>query len=228
MSDSLITLPDIYETEIEIVAEAFELRAAALRQAELIESVQDGFEASQAANAMTELKSLEKEITEAHKLAKAPVLRISRHIDGLKNDFLDDIKAESSRLSKMLGAFQAAEREKKMQAEREARQKERERIEAEKQKQLDAMMTGDKEALKESDEQLRKIERETAAEIASKHDAVKGVRVRKSIKFEITDEAELLKSRPDLFSPDDKKIRAALKITQSIPGLNVWEETSAY
>lgn len=53
------------------------------------------------------------------------------------------------------------------------------------------------------------------------------VQVRSFAKFEITDEAELLKARPDLFSPDETKIRAALKITKSIPGLRVWEEKKA-
>lgn len=225
---NLITLPDIYETEIEIIAEAFEMKANAIRESEQITSVEDGFEASQAADVMATLKQLEKGITDAHKDAKAPVLRIGRHIDGLKKDYLCEIESERLRLSRMLGTYQAAEREKQRKAEEEARRKEREAIEAEKQKQLDAMVSNDEQALKASDEAIERVRRESAAEIASQHSAVKGVRVRTSIKFEIQDVALLLKHRPDLFSPDESKIRAALKITQSISGLKVWEEKTAY
>ncbi|AKA60286.1 hypothetical protein P8625_35 [Verrucomicrobia phage P8625] len=225
---NLITLPDIYETEIEIIAEAFELKANAIRESEQITSVEDGFEASQAADVMATLKQLEKGITDAHKESKAPVLRIARHIDGLKRDYLSDIESERLRLSRMLGTYQAAEREKQRKAEEEARRKEREAIEAEKQKQLDAMVSNDEQALKASDEAIERVRRESAAEIASQHSAVKGVRVRTSIKFEIEDVATLQKHRPDLFSPDESKIRAALKITQSISGLKVWEEKTAY
>jgi hypothetical protein len=109
-----------------------------------------------------------------------------------------------------------------------ARRKEREAIEAEKQNQLDALIANDQEALKASDEAIERVKRESAAEIASQHSAVKGVRVRTSVKFEIEDAALLLKHRPDLFSPDESKIRAALKITQHISGLKVWEESNAY
>jgi hypothetical protein len=225
---NLITLPDIYVTEIEIIAEAFELKANAIRESEQITSVEDGFEASQAADVMATLKQLEKGITDAHKEAKAPVLRIARHIDGLKRDYMSDIESERLRLSRMLGTYQAAEREKQRKAEEEARRKEREAIEAEKQNQLEALISNDEQALKASDEAIERVKRESAAEIASQHSAVKGVRVRTSVKFKIEDVALLLKHRPDLFSPDEIKIRAALKITQSISGLKVWEEKTAY
>ena len=58
MSDNLITLPDIYETEIEIIAEASELKANAIRESEQITTVDDSFEASNAADAMATLKQL--------------------------------------------------------------------------------------------------------------------------------------------------------------------------
>ena len=228
MSDNLITLPDIYETEIEIIAEAFELKANAIRESEQITSVEDSFEAAHAADAMATLKQLEQGITDSHKDAKAPVLRIGRHIDGLKKDYLCEIEFERTRLSRMLGAYQSAEREKQRKAEEKARRKEHEAIEAEKQNQLEALIANDQEALKASDEAIERVKRESAAEIASQHSAVKGVRVRTSVKFEIEDAALLLKHRPDLFSPDESKIRAALKITQSISGLKVWEEKTAY
>ena len=69
---------------------------------------------------------------------------------------------------------------------------------------------------------------ELRKQVANKHNAVEGVKVKTTTKFEVIDAAQLLKARPDLFTPDDKKIRAALKLTKTIPGINVWEETKAY
>lgn len=228
MSDNLITLPDIYDSSIEIVAEAFALKADALKAAANVESVEDGFEATQAATAMEQLKELEKGIEAARKGAKEPVLSLGRKIDGIAKDFLEDVSKERGRLSRLLGTFQAAEREKKRQAEAEARKKEREEMERIQQQQLEAMTNGDQAALEEGDKALAKIQQETKQQVAAAHSAVKGVRVRKTACFEIKDEKLLLEKRPDLFSPDPVKIRAAIKITKDIPGLDVWEETKAY
>jgi len=64
--------------------------------------------------------------------------------------------------------------------------------------------------------------------VAQSHSAVAGVKVRTTVKFKIIDESALMQARPELFTPDDKKIRAALKLTKQIPGLEVWEESNAY
>lgn len=228
MSTKLIQAPDLYDSDISIVAEAMELQAAALREAESIDSISDEFEANCAAEAMQSLKQLEKRITESHKVVKEPYLSVTRKLDEIKRDYLDPIKGEHSRISAMLGAYQAAERQKKLEAEREARRKERELIEQQQAKQLEAMESGDQEALAKADEELRTAQVAIKQETASKHGAVKGVKVRTTVCYEIIDEAALLKERSDLFSPDDRKIKAALKISQSIPGLKVWEEQKAY
>lgn len=224
----LILAPDVYDSQIEIVAEAMELQAAAIRTAEGITEISDAFDANCAGDALEELKQLEKRITDSHKEVKAPYLAMTRKLDEIKRDYLGPIADQRSRIGKLLGSFQAAERDKQRKAEAEARRKEREILDREREKQMEAMTSGDEAALAKSDEAIKTEVGKVRAEASQAHEAVKGVRVRKSIKFEIEDEAELLKQRPDLFSPDDKKIRAALKITQSIPGLKVWEETTAY
>ena len=76
----------------------------------------------------------------------------------------------------------------------------------------------------EADALVAKVRQEASAS----HSAVANVRVRKTVKHKILDEAALLKARPDLFTADDRKIRAALKLTKTIPGLEIWEETTAY
>lgn len=235
MSEQLITEPDIYECEIAIVAEAYALKDAALQSASGITTVENLFEANQAKSAMDALNDLKKGIEASRKQAKEPALHIGRKIDGIAKDFIGDVIAEVTRLQKVLGEYQRIEAEKKRQAEREAwRQKQaaldkaaaeqKARIAEESKGRTGTMSADVAEIAAKADKEIA-LANQTAA---NSHQAVSGLRVRKTVKFEITDAAALLAARPDLFTPDDSKIRAALKLTQSIPGLNVWEESKAY
>ena len=218
----LITQPKINGVIIEIIAEAEKMKIEALISSEGIETVNDGFEATIAAEAQSALRHLIKGIEESRKLAKAPVLEVGRQIDSVAKDYIEDVKAEESRIARLLGAFQIVERDKKIAAERQARIQEQ-KVMAEAAKQLDAD-SDNTDLLDDTQAQIAILRQEVAA----KHDAVAGVRVRTTTKFEIVDEAETLKARPDLFSLNNYKIRAALKTTKTIPGIKVWEETKSY
>ena len=221
--NELITQPNINGVTIEIIAEAEQMKIEALMSSKGIESVDDGFEATLAAQAQSALRDLIKGIEESRKLAKAPVLEIGRKIDSVAKDYIDDVKTEELRIARLLGAFQKMERDKKIEAERQARIEEQKILVEATQAALD---TGqDIEQLDQSAQhKIVKLRQDAAA----KHEAVAGVKVRTTTKFEIVDEVETLKSRPDLFSLDERKIRAALKITKTIPGIKVWEETKSY
>ena len=218
----LITQPKINGVIIEIIAEAEQMKIEALMSSKGIDSVDDGFEATIAAEAQSALRHLIKGIEESRKLAKAPVLEIGRQIDSVAKDYIEDVKAEESRIARLLGAFQIVERDKKIAAERQARIQEQ-KVMAEAAKQLD-VGSDNTDLLDDAQAQIAILRQEVAA----KHDAVAGVKVRTTTKFEIVDEAETLKARPDLFSLNDSKIRAALKTTKTIPGIKVWEETKSY
>ena len=218
----LITQPKINGVIIEIIAEAEQMKIEALMSSKGIDSVDDGFEATIAAEAQSALRHLIKGIEESRKLAKAPVLEIGRQIDSVAKDYIEDVKAEESRIARLLGAFQIVERDKKIAAERQARIQEQ-KVMAEAAKQLD-VGSDNTDLLDDAQAQIAILRQE----VATKHDAVAGVKVRTTTKFEIVDEAETLKARPDLFSLNDSKIRAALKTTKTIPGIKVWEETKSY
>ena len=218
----LITQPKINGVIIEIVAEAEQMKIEALMSSKGIETVDDGFEATIAAEAQSALRHLIKGIEESRKLAKAPVLEVGRQIDSVAKDYIEDVKAEESRIARLLGAFQIVERDKKIAAERQARIQEQ-KVMAEAAQQLDAD-SDNTDLLDDAQAQIAILRQEAAA----KHDAVAGVKVRTTTKFEIVDEAETLKARPDLFSLNESKIRAALKTTKTIPGILVWEETKSY
>lgn len=218
----LITQPKINGVTIEIVAEAEQMKIEALMSSKGIATVDDGFEATIAAEAQSALRHLIKGIEESRKDAKAPVLEIGRQIDSVAKDYIEEIKAEESRVAKLLGAFQIVERDKKLAAERQARIQEQ-KVMAGAAQQLDADIDYT-ELMDDAQAQIATLRKEAAA----KHDAVAGVKVRTTTKFEIVDEAETLKARPDLFSLNESKIRAALKTTKTIPGIKVWEETKSY
>ena len=218
----LITQPKINGVIIEIVAEAEQMKIQALMSSKGIETVDDGFEATIAAEAQSALRHLVKGIEESRKLAKAPVLEVGRQIDSVAKDYIEEVKAEEERIAKLLGAFQIVERDKKLAAERQARIQEQ-KVMAEAAHQLDAD-SDNTDLLDDAQAQIAILRQEAAA----KHDAVAGVKVRTTTKFEIVDEAETLKARPDLFSLNESKIRAALKITKTIPGIKVWDETKSY
>ena len=159
---------------------------------------------------------------ESRKQAKSPILEVGRNIDAISRDYIDDVKVEELRIAKLLGAFQKVEREKKLLAERECRIEENKVVERAVQ---EALETGNSTKIDESAQ--AKIAR-LRKEVAAKHDAVKGVKVRTTTKFEVVDEVLLQYHHPELFSPCDVKIRAALKNNKKIPGLRVWEETKSY
>ena len=227
--------PELFLSEIEIVAEAFELRKQAITQAESITTVTDEFEATQAASAMKQLAELEKQIESSRKMAKDPALQLGKRIDSTAKEFVESIKVEKMRMSRILGEYQIAERKKKEAAERAAREAERQAIVAAEMKEKERLAKELDGRTGTLNEDVEKIAEDTQKEIvgirqevAQKHGAISGIKVRKKVCFEVEDVAALQKARPDLFSPDESKIRAALKLTQSIPGLKIWEETKAY
>ena len=218
----LITHPKINGVTIEIIAEAEQMKIEALMSSKGIQTVDDGFEATIAAEAQSALRHLIKGIEESRKDAKAPVLEIGRQIDGVAKDYIEDVKAEESRIAQLLGAFQIVERDKKIAAERQARIQEQQ-VMAEAAQLLYAD-SDNTDLMDDAQAQIATLRKEAA----SKHDAVAGVKVRKTIKFEVESEAKLMAARPDLFSPNESKIRAALKLTITIPGIKAWEEIKAY
>ena len=219
----LIKKPIMHDAEIGIVSQAHLMKKDAMHAARSVETVDDLFEAQFAAKAQKTLKSIINAMEESRKKAKAPIIEIGRNIDGIAKDFVTDVVVEEQRIAKLLGAYQRVERDKKVAAQRQAMIEENKIMIEQAQK---AAESGDfTQSI--DDAALAKIN-QLREEVADKHDAVEGVKVKTTTKFEIVDEAELLAARPDLFSPDQSKIRQALKLTKTIPGLKTWEETKAY
>lgn len=228
-------LSGLSETQITILPDAAKVRDAALAKASCITAVTDAFESEMAADALRDLKTLERSIEDARKIVKAPVLELSRKIDATAKTFIERVSGEALRIGRLLGEYQAEERKKREAAEREARRKEemrlaqleqerRERIAQETQGRTGTLVEDLEKAEEEAVKDVIAIRQEASTVVAPNPS---GVQTRGKTCWEIEDVGLLLRERPDLFSPDEKKIRAALKITEKIPGLRVWKEHKA-
>lgn len=127
---SALTLTGIRETSVSISPKAEDTKQAALAEARDITTVNDEFAMACATDALRNLKQLTKEVEDARKAVKAPVLDLGRTIDGLAKEFLAEVEQESIRVNKLLNAYAAEQRRIQMEAERKRQEEERRQREA--------------------------------------------------------------------------------------------------
>lgn len=218
-----------------ISPEANEAKRVALITAKACTEVKDIASQETASRAQAAVKNLIKQVEASHAEIKAPILKIGREIDGVKNTFISELTAEERRLSLLVGAYQEAQMQRKRQAEEDARRKEQERLAQLKREELDRVKqetvgrTGtllpDMEAMRQRAVDDVSAIRQTAANAAVA--APTGSMTRKNWKFEVTDLNALFRAAPELctIAPNNAAIRAVIKNNQKIPGLRVWSET---
>ena len=232
---SELQLYGIDKPSVIISPEAHEAKRVALSIAGACTEVTDINSQAAASQAQSALKNLIKQVEASHAEIKAPVLKIGREIDGVKNTFISELTAEERRLSLLVGAYQEAQMQRKRQAEEDARRKEQERLAQLKREELDRVKqetvgrTGtllpDMEAMRQRAVDDVSAIRQTAANAAVA--APTGSMTRKNWKFEATDLNALFRAAPELctIAPNNAAIRAVIKNNQKIPGLRVWSET---
>ena len=232
---SELQLYGIDNPSVIISPEAHEAKRVALSIAGACTEVTDINSQAAASQAQSALKNLIKQVEASHAEIKAPVLKIGREIDGVKNTFISELTAEERRLSLLVGAYQEAQMQRKRQAEEDARRKEQERLAQLKREELDRVKqetvgrTGtllpDMEAMRQRAVDDVSAIQQTAANAAVA--APTGSMTRKNWKFEVTDLNALFRAAPELctIAPNNAAIRAVIKNNQKIPGLRVWSET---
>lgn len=221
MSDNLIQISELASTEISLLPEAEKLRKQLLNQARTVGVISDSFDADCAADVLKNITAAVKEMEATRKEVKAPVLELGRRIDDVAKSWLSDLEAEKKRINRTLGDYQAEQDRIRRDAERREREaQDQARREAEA-----ALAAGDQAAAAEAAEKIA----QSSAKVSESAHRPEGVSVRTAYKFEVEDIDALFKARPDLclIQPDNAAIRAAVKKTQSIPGLRVWQESSA-
>jgi len=230
MSSLALTLTGLSHAQIDLAPDATTRRALALQSAATITSVTDAFDADCAASALREVTLLAGEIETARVEIKAPVLALGKKIDAIAKDFSAQLEAEKTRIGRILGDYQAAERVKADRARREAL------AEAERKAREAALASAAAEVATDPAEATRAQQLSTRREAEAQAAALQaaesrpvvpeGTTTRRAWKYEVTDLAALYKARSDLcvIEPNAAAIRAQIPHNQNIPGLRIWQE----
>lgn len=226
---NILTLTGLNHAQIDLVPTATQLRDKLASEARAIVSITDMIDADAATAVLRDLSAQINACEEARTEIGAPVLDLTRKINATAKDFAAPLEAEKTRLSRVLGAYQQAERDKAEKARREAAEEAR-RVAQEEAKKL---ASAEIEHGADSDEAKAATE-QAANRIAEARVAVaqasavqpKGTAVKRTWKFEVTNIDELFAAKPDLvvLSPNTAAINAVIKNNQSIPGLRIWED----
>lgn len=217
--DTLMTVNNVGAVEIDMAPDALAVKTATLAAAALVQTVSDAFTLDTAAEALKSVNALLKQVEACRKQVKGPVLDLGKKIDATAAAFCAELTKEKARIGTLIATYEVAMRKEREAAERRMRE-EQARIRAETAQQFNAAQTdADRSAV------IDAAKAQLASVAVDAPDArPKGLSLRTTLKFEVVDAAKLMASHPELFSPDEKKIRMALKINRNLPGVNVWEE----
>jgi hypothetical protein len=228
-----LTLSGLQNAQIDILPEVYTRRDVAVLEARQITSIGDAFEAESAADALRAVSTIAKEIEEARKIVKDPVLALGKKIDETAKTFVADLIIEKDRLQRLLGDHQAAEQRKADKLRREA-QEEADRLAREAATAARAAERATTDGQAEQAQQAAAVAEVAAVEarvaVAEiKREGPSGTVLNQPYKFEITDINALFKARPDLcvIEPNGAAIRAQIPHNQNIPGLRIWQEAKA-
>lgn len=231
---SLILVENLDGAKVSAVEAAATRRNELLNQAALVTTVTDRLDADDATQVLRNLKAFSGEIKAQHAAAKAPVLDIGRRIDALAKDLVAQVNAETDRIAKAVGAFEAEEQRKADEARRKA-EYEAARVAAEAQRKADEARRSAPNA--EAADRAADAITEKAMEkvVALQQQATQAITVkpadsqlRGTICFEVLDIKALYAAEPTLVTlePNGTAIRAVIKANPNIqlPGLRHWKE----
>lgn len=224
MTQEALTLTGLGTPQVELTVEATEARDGLLREASKFRAVADQIDADSAAGLLRDMKSFLSTIEAGRTSVKKPVLEVGRRIDATARELVEKVKAESDRISRLLGSYQAEQRR---LAEAQVREEQR-RLEAEAKQRAAAI------AAAETEEERQQAKEEAQTAIAQRQAAlaevtppkIEGTSLRPTWLWEVTDMQALYKAAPHLctLAPNAAAIRAVIKTNQNIPGLRVWKE----
>lgn len=124
MSAEVLDLVGFGDARIQTTADARVRRDHLLVVSTKLTNVATPEQAQLAADTLRELKDFTKLIETSRVAVKAPVLDLTKKIDGLAKELTTALDDEASRIGRIIGEWQAAERRKVEEAERKAREEE--------------------------------------------------------------------------------------------------------
>lgn len=124
MSAEVLDLIGFGDARIQTTADARQERDHLLTVSAKLTNVATPEQAQTAADALRSLRDFTKLIETSRVTVKAPVLELTKKIDGLAKELTSELDAEVTRIGRIIGEWQAAERRKVEEAERKAREEE--------------------------------------------------------------------------------------------------------
>lgn len=233
MENQIVITPDIDSTEITIMESSIVARDSLIQRANSISEIKDSREADNAASVLKDITTMLKKTEEARTLTKKPVLDLGKKIDSIAKEFSAPLQEAKAKCSSLIVAYnqeverKQREEEERIRKEQEEAQRKLEEAKAKSENgttSFEAFLSGHNE-VHEAEKAVEKASMLTPAAMPKKASGTSTYTVKS---FEITNEQELLKSHPELFSPDEKKIRAFIKLIPNnaiIPGLKIIETT---
>lgn len=229
---SLLTLTGLQDTQITLATDAQAARDLRLNEAKSITRIDDEIDAEAAAAVLKDLASILKATEAARTEIGAPVLELQRKINSTAKDFCAPLETEKTRLSRLLGAWQQAQREAAEKLQRIAIEEARRIAREEAAKLAAAEIEHGEGSAEVAQAQAVAVERVAEARVAVAQAAPAqpaGTQVRRPWVFEVTDLAALAKAHPELvvITPNKAAINAVIKHNQNIPGLRIWQDCKA-
>ena len=249
MSADLIIISGVSAVSLDITPEAESLKAAALNRSRGIVAVSDSETQEIAVDALSEIKSILKQLENSRNDIKRPVLDLGKRIDGKAAEYAKELTEESNRLH---GAIQRHFRNEKEKADAELRMaralesKRRAKAEEEARIALEESRKAAKASLNaKSESEAARLDAEAGARA---QEAIKAQEASESVtlipttapakaekmtvrtvwKHRVVDMHALVKSRPELVIMEAKTATINAEIrggAREIPGLEIWEET---
>ncbi|HTJ77697.1 MAG TPA: hypothetical protein VL357_01755 [Rariglobus sp.] len=232
MTAAILTLSGLQHTQIDLVPAAVEVRNNLLAEAAGIVSIADPMDADATAAVLRDIVAQLKDCENARELIGRPVLDITRKINATAKDFSAGLEAEKTRLGRLLGIYQQAERDKVAKAQREAEAEARRIAEEETKKIQSAEIEHGADSHQVEVATNAAVDRIAEARVAVASVAPaqpSGTAVRKTWKFEVLDIKALHAAHPELvvLSPNTAAINAVIKQNQNLPGLRIWQDIQA-
>lgn len=196
-----------------------------------IRVVKTAEDAQTAADALKDMKGFTREIEDARTAVGAPVLKLTKEINGLAKELTTAVEAESTRVARLLGTYQQEQQRLANEAAEAARAKEQQILQKAQDKALDIQASG-----RNVDAKLDNLEAKTFEKIADvragalsvAQPAIAGIASGKETIVEVIDLHALYKARPELVKLELNLALAKATIKASpnieLPGLKHYQQ----
>lgn len=196
-----------------------------------IRVVKTAEDAQTAADALKDMKGFTREIEDARTSVGAPILKLTKEINGLAKELTTAVEAEATRVSRLLGTYQQEQQRLANEAAQRAREEEQRILNeaVDKQRQIEQSGVRVESRTEKLEEKVFTQVAEVRAEALSvAQPVISGIATQKEIIVEVIDLHALYKARPELVKLELNLALAKATIKASpnieLPGLKHYQQ----